>query len=138
MSFSSLPLRTNGTKILRSWFNDIRTAGLALETGATANNSFVIANNQSSAATVTSAILSSASYTSGQIYAEIKRGSTVQIVNIFMYYNGTIWAVEQIGLAGSSIGVTFSIDTSTGQLKYTSTDTSAGTMKWNFLNKMAV
>lgn len=138
MSFSGIPTRTNGTKILRAWFNDLKTAGSNLESGIVVSNTFTIANNQSSAASVTSAILSSASYTSAQIYAELKRGSTVQIVMIYMYYDGTNWNVEYTGLAGSDAGVTFTIDSSTGQLKYTSTNTSAGTMKWLFMNKLAV
>lgn len=137
MAFSDIPDRTNGTRILRGWFNDLRDAGILVAGGATTTNSFVIANNQSSAASVTSAVLSSANFTSWQIIAEIKRSTTVEIIRINAYYNGTVWAVEYNGLAGTDSGVTFSIDTSTGQLKYTSTNTSAGTMKWSFNYKMA-
>jgi len=136
MSFTSIPTRSNGPQIMNTWFNVLRSAGLALETGVAVKNDFTVANNQSSAASVTSALLSSSEYTSAQIYAEILRGSTMQIVLIFLYYNGSSWSCETFGLCGADAGVTFTVDA--GQLKYTSTNTSAGTMKWWFQNKMAV
>lgn len=135
MSFSSISVKTNGERILNSFFNDLRTAGIALESGITTTTLMTIANNQVAAANVTSASLTT-SYTSGVIHAEIKRGTTVQIVKIYFYYDGTNWYGEYEGKAGSDAGVTFSV-TVGGQLQYTSTNTSAGTMKWFWENKIA-
>jgi hypothetical protein len=52
MSFSDIPLRTNGQKILYSWFNDIRTAGL----GSGGWTKYTVAYTDLSAAALTNNI----------------------------------------------------------------------------------
>lgn len=134
--FSSIPDRENGQRIVRGWFNDLKQAGIDLAAGLIGTATFTIANNQSAAANVTNAVLSSSSFTSWQIHAEIKRGSVVCIFKITAYYDGTNWNLDYQEIGGDT-GITFTIDASTGQLKYQSTNTSAGTMKWAFQNKCA-
>ena len=62
--FSDSGTRSNGQKILYSWFNVLRTAGIALENyigaGSLPETAFTIANNTGSPANVTGLLFASA------------------------------------------------------------------------------
>ena len=137
MSFSAIPTRSNGPAITATWFNSIRTAGIALEnflgtfTGLT---SFTIANNQSVAADVTGLLLDGASVKMAIIDYRIRRRTTggggeerVQGGSIVALYKQTAatWSITPGPQSGDDAGVEFSI-TNAGQIQYTS-DNQAGT-----------
>lgn len=137
MSFSTIPVRTNGPQILASWFNALRTAGMALESflggGFIGATEFTIANGQASAANVTGLSFSGASYRTVVIYYQVYRNTTggsgverVQSGMMIANYK-TVAATWEItmGPAVGDAGVEFSI-TSAGQVQYVS-DTQAGT-----------
>jgi hypothetical protein len=102
------------------------------------NHTQTIANNQVGAATITDMVYSSATYRSIKISYSINRTTTVinltQTGTIILRVDSTGWAISDISDQGSIIGVTFTVDTGTGQVSYTSTNASGtghvGTMKW--------
>ena len=53
MSFLSIPIRSNGDRILRSWFNTIATAGAAIEANASMWTQYNLAFGAFSAAALT-------------------------------------------------------------------------------------
>lgn len=137
MSFAGIPIRANAQKILRGWFNDLRTAGLALETlvnsflgaGNLGETSFTVANNQVAAANVTGlAFAGGATVRSFFVDYEIYRNTTSTgatelsesglLIGTYKPVAGT-WEMVQAPVAGDA-GVTLSI-TSGGQIQYTST-----------------
>jgi hypothetical protein len=135
MSFSTISVRANGQKILYSWFNALRTAGMALESflggGYVSETSFTIANNQSSPADVTGLLFNKDSYTSVHVYAEIRRKtnsneavSTGVLKLIWMAATSTWEILDELG-GPVDDGVTFTI-TASGQVQYAS-DNMAGT-----------
>lgn len=134
MSFESIALRENGQKILYSWFNALRTAGVAIESflGSSfiAETEATIANGQGGATDVTGLLLDSAEVGSAIISTEIRRktdsNESVSVGHLLARYleATSTWAIEDV-LSGDASGVTFSI-TAGGQVQYTS-DTLAGT-----------
>lgn len=137
--FTGLTVRQNSTQTDASWWNTIRTAGIALETivngitggGGGTEQTQVVLNNQSATA-VTGLALSSL-YKKHIIDYWVKRISTsgggVTVMESGQYtalYDGTTWTIgrsgAQIGLANFSL----TIDSSTGVVDYV-TDNQAGT-----------
>jgi len=53
MSFSSIPTRNNGDRIIRSWFNTIATSGAAIEAQASIWDQYNLAFGEFSAAALT-------------------------------------------------------------------------------------
>jgi hypothetical protein len=132
MSFSSIPIRSNGQVFYHHWFNSLRTAGLAVETflgaGFMQETTFTIANNTAVAANVTGLVFSSASYKSAVIYCEVRRKtSTNELISngmLRVYYRDLTSTWELLDeLGGDDDGVVFSI-TSAGQVQYTSSNVS--------------
>lgn len=137
MSFSSIPLRENGVSIQYSWFNVLRTAGLALESflgSFVEPTSFTIANNQGSAANVTGLSFDGSSVKVAFIDYRIRRNTTgggaterVQVGTLIAHYKATAatWTLTAGVTAGDDAGVEFTI-TNLGQIQYTS-DNQGGT-----------
>lgn len=133
MSFSSIPVRANGQDILYSWFNVLRTAGIAIEaflgSAFLGETSFTVVNNQSSAANVTGLSFSGASVRSFvvdyQIYRNTTGGGATELAE-----SGTLvgvystvaasWEMAQPSVVGDA-GVELSI-TAAGQVQYTSSN----------------
>lgn len=129
---------------------DLMTKGYADDNyfpSLTTQTQFTVANNQSSAASITSLIFSETSYRSAMVLYTVERRTNTQSYRqtgmLVCHYNHatSLWSVENIVWSGSSgldTGITFSIDTSTGQLKY-ATDNMSGTgyvgkLSWKTLN----
>jgi hypothetical protein len=137
MSFSTIALRANGQKIVQDWFNSLRAAGILVETyigaGMIDETTFTIANNQSSAATITGLLFSGASVRSAfidyQVYRNTTGGGALERseAGMLIATYSTVAASWEItsGLTVGDSGVTFSI-TSGGQVKYVS-DSQSGT-----------
>ncbi len=126
--FSSITVRENGQKVLHSWWNALRTAGIAVENflggGYIVETNFALANNTGSPANVTGLIFDKILYKSAIIQAEIRRKtSTTEYVSsgfIKVLYKdaGTLWEIiDELG--GDDDGVTLTITTA-GQVQYVS------------------
>lgn len=128
MSFSGIPVRTNGQEILYSWFNLLRSAGIALE-GASGigETSFTIANGVTDQ-NVTGLLFDSADVGCAIIDCAIYRKSSVDnricTRTMFAHYNLELlqWELVDEAVKGGTLddGVSFSIDATTGQVTYTS------------------
>lgn len=107
---------------------------------------FTIANNQAVAANITGLILDKNTYRDARIEMSITR-QTASVTElrcyktVIPYYENGAWAINQSD-DGSDAGVTISIDSSTGQLKYTSTNMAGlsyvGKMRYKIVNTFFV
>jgi hypothetical protein len=144
MSFSAIPDRGNGQRILYGWFNALKNAGAALEGflggGFVGETSFSIANN-TGPSDVTGLVLAQATYKSAILFVEVRRKTdsteAISVGMLKLYYRAATsdWALVD-ELSGDEDGVTFTI-TAAGQLQYT-TDNMAGsgytgTMKYRMI-----
>ncbi len=134
MSFLSIPLRANGQKFYYTWFNLLRTAGIALENflgpGYIIETNFALANNTASPTNVTGLLILSASYKSAHIYAEVRRKTdSVEVISsgrLIIQYRTLTSSWELLDeLSGDDDGAVFTV-TSGGQVQYT-TDNQSGT-----------
>jgi len=137
MAFSDIAVRTNGPAITATWFNAIRTAGIALESflgSITGLTSFTIVNNQAAAADVTGLLFNGTSVKIAIIDYRIRRNTTgggaterVQGGSMVALYKPTAgtWSLTPGPQSGDDAGVTFSI-TAGGQVQYIS-DNQTGT-----------
>ena len=131
--FSSVTVRANGQKILYSWFNALRTAGISVESflgaGYVEETSFTFANGQSSAANVTGLSFSSSSYKSVEATVAYRRktdsSTAFGIAKLYAFYRDdtAAWDLDWVE-HGDPSGITFSI-TSGGQIQYV-TDNMSG------------
>lgn len=148
MSFSSIPIRENGTPVKNFWFNMLRTAGIALESGVLPTTLFTIANNVASPTNVTGLTLDGNDYSSAKIDVEIYRSTDTPTelmtrMELFLTYKPTLdqWDLTVNERGPDDTGVEFTVTTTTGiaQIKYTSSNLSggaySGTMKY-FVSKM--
>ena len=102
---------------------------------------FVIANNQSSPANITGLIFDHNTYRSIEVQYTLERRTSTQgyrqtgrLICTYEAFAGA-WTVDNIadsGASGMDTGVEFSIDASTGQLKYVSDDTTGS----SYIGKM--
>ena len=132
--FSSIGVRANGQSVTYEWFNALRTAGAAIEallsSLASAETEMTIANNQA-AANITGVVYSGATYAGYELRAFYRRktdsSERVGHVTVKASYRTltTVWEISEVVEGGDASGITFSIDTATGQLKY-ATDNQAG------------
>ena len=124
--FSDIPLRANGQEVIYSWFNMLRIAGLELQNifggGYIQETSFNLNQEQATFITIDGLLLSSSSYKSGVVFAEIRRKTDQHesVSNIKMslryYDNSTDWQID-VDEQGDATGITFHI-TSSGQVQY--------------------
>lgn len=138
MSFASIPDRANLARIVREWFDNLRDAGIALESlvggGFIEETDFAIADNQSSEANITGLIFDKTSVRVGLIdlvaYRKTSIESATEYFNLIALYDGVsdVWgltvgpgAIAAAPALGPA-GITFTIDEVSGQIKYTSTD----------------
>lgn len=94
---------------------------------------FTIADNQASPANVTGLILDKTKLRTQVIHWQVYRKSTggggqtrVQVGRMFCYWDDSSWHLEQEVLSVADAGVIFDINTSSGQITYTS-DANGGT-----------
>ncbi len=148
MAFSDIAVRENGQDVTYSWFNALRTAGMALAAfmgaGFIQETSFTIANNQGAAADVTGLSVSSASYKFLQVFVSIRRKTATASSEVLalgrlslMYREETsAWDLVPV-FDGDDVGVTFTISAG-GQVQYTSTSIAgssySGTMKFKAIS----
>jgi hypothetical protein len=137
MSFADIPSRSNGPAITATWFNSIRTAGIALESflgTITGLTTFTIVNNQVAAADVTGLLLNSTNVKMAVIDYRIRRRTSgggaderVQGGSMVALYKQTAatWSLTPGPQSGDDAGVEFSI-TNAGQVQYVS-DNQSGT-----------
>lgn len=135
MAFSDIPLRANGQRIVQSWYNILRTAGISLENYLGAaflqETTFSIANN-TGPSNVTGLVFSGASVRSAFIDYYIYRNTTgggaterSEAGTLVCTYKtvAASWEIaqQQVGDAGVALTIT-----SSGQIQYTS-DNQTGT-----------
>lgn len=123
MEFEDIPIREEGQNVNVSWWNSLRTAGMTTFGETTA----AIANNQSSAASITNLIFDNTLYRSAFIRYTVKRIATaVQMETgiLAVQWDGTTWTIQRLMYMGTA-EIDFEIDAATGQVKYTS-DNMAG------------
>lgn len=123
-----LPDRSNGQRVVGSWFNAIKNAiKMLFGDGVIVETAFAVANNQVTAADVTGALFSSADSRSARMRYDIKRktdtaSSEVRAVGelVLAYRDETSsWEILGEMFDGDAHGVTFSV-TAAGQVQYTS------------------
>lgn len=129
--YSSIHYATDGVLLLQD-----ESGALAALSGK--EHTQTINNNQVGATAVTDMVYSSATYRSIKISYSINR--TTSIVNItqtgyiILRVDSVGWNITDNSDQGSIIGVTFTVNTGTGQVSYTSTNASGtghvGTLKW--------
>jgi hypothetical protein len=121
-----IPVRSNGERILASWFNLLRTAIIGLAgAGSLTESDFTFANNQAAAADVTGLLFDSSDSISAEVDIQVIRsgasGSARSLIKLYlMYYNSTWNLLDQTEI-GEESGLTFSV-TAAGQVQYTSDD----------------
>lgn len=137
MAFSDIPARENGPAIEASWFNALRTAGIALEAflgSVIGLTTFTIANNQAAPANVTGLSFNGTSVKMAVIDYRIRRNTTgagaterVQGGSMVAMYSAAAgtWSLTSQAQSGDDAGVSFSI-TAGGQVQYVS-DSQTGT-----------
>lgn len=137
-TFTAIATRSNNEIADAGWWNILRLAGVAVEAilGAAyiIPTTFAIANNQSSAANVTGALLSSSTARSAVVEWQARRvttgGGAVEVVErgyFYMTYNtlAATWVLTYGSSGGDNSGLTFTT-TSAGQIKYVSDNMAAG------------
>lgn len=128
MSFSSVPVREPGPTDV-SWWNTLRTAGLALQNllggGTIAQTTFTVANN-TGPSNVTGLTVSSATCLAATVKYQMRRVTdsseriTKGVLHLFYRNLTSAWDIVQES-EGDESGVTFSV-TAGGQVQYTSDD----------------
>ncbi len=138
MNFSDIPIRTNAATdgVDASWWNSLRQAGIDVFEGHTLS---AIANNQS-AANVASLLLDNTSIKVAFIEYYVKRIATstvFEVGKLVAWYNGTSWQIQRVWYVDNA-NIDFTIDASSGQVKYTtdnmsgSYDTANSKMNWRY------
>lgn len=135
--FSDIPVRANGDHVDASWWNTIRSKLiLFFGAGTIGETSVNLTNNQSSAASITGLIFASATVKVAYIDFRIRRYTTggagselVAAGTLIAHYKAiaATWYIGAIGVDGDTsvstegdvAGVVFSIDSSSGQVQYT-------------------
>ncbi len=136
MDLADLQVRSNGqtVKVDASWWNDIRLVLLGLfGTGVTAAVQQALSNNTT--AVVTNLIFASASIVDFEVNYTIVRGSLRQSGKLRGYFT-TTWNLSHE--ADDDAGVTFSIDGTTGQVSYTTDNSSTGKMQWKVISTFSI
>lgn len=130
MLFSDIPDRSNLAEIMREWFDNLRDAGIALESlvgGGYLSSSAAIADN-TTGGTVTGLVFSSASVRAarikGLVFRKTTEGEVAEIVVLDAIYVNSAWEISEVSSSGSDAGVEFLIDDTTGQVTYNSSDMS--------------
>lgn len=126
--FNDIPLRENGQRIVYSWFNALRTAGLFLENalgaGAIIDTTFTMTNG-ASAANVTGLLFSSSTVRSAIVeyyaYRYTTGGGGQELIEsgiLLINYKpvATTWDIQKIAYVGDA-SIDFGI--SAGQVTYT-------------------
>lgn len=131
MSFLAIPVRLNGQNVDAGWWNILRLAGLAIESylGSFVGQLTAAIGNTQSGVNITGLLFSSASVRSAIIDYQIRRVSTggsaaerVTTGSGIATYNtlATAWTYTPLSEGGDPSGVTLDINSSTGQMIYTS------------------
>jgi hypothetical protein len=143
--FNDIPTRTN-TQVNVSWWNSLRAAGAFLENmlggGIAVETQFTIANNQSSAASITGLVFDKTVYITAEVqYTVMRKTDTAasgvrETGRLLCTYESqeNAWNIEPLVdtfMTNGPSGITFSI-TSAGQIQYTSTNITGA----NYVGKM--
>lgn len=133
MSFSSIPIR-GYAKVDPSWWNALRSAGVALEGisggGLITNTAFTFANG-ASLANVTGLVFSTSTGKSARAWISVRRTTaTTDIyseVELWLTYKASTasWQISDVIRHGDDDGITWSI-TSAGQVQYVSSSMTGG------------
>lgn len=146
MNISDIPVRVNGRKVEASWWNDIRTALLTALGGATAETQQTISNNAAATA-ITGLLLDSTTLVYARVLVSVYRQTDAptklrQVFTLDCYFKtGTGWDFEPQSV-GEDSGLTFTIDATTGQISYASSNVAGanyvGKARWKIDSTMAV
>lgn len=128
-NFTNVPARKNGGIFNSSWVNTLRTAGIVVESmltaligggGSVTEQSFAIANNQTSSSIT--GLIASTSYKRTTVKYWVKRKATATYIecgHFDIMYDGTNFFIGGPTKTGEA-NITFDIDSGTGQVSYTS------------------
>lgn len=134
MNLSDLPVRLNGQNVRTdaSWWNDIRLVLLGLfgSSGITANTQVDLSNNATE--TLSDAIFDSSEVIEAHIKYCAIRGTTRQSGVLEVLYTGGSWHISY-DVPRNDAGVSFSIDSVTGQLLVITSDDVAGKMQYQVI-----
>lgn len=120
MSFSDLSIRSNGEVITSSWFNSIRTA-LINFFGAEGVSGLSFSGAASQTDTnVTGLVFDSSSTRSVNVNYQIVTATLTEKGEFDLVYDGSNWALYEGAVSGDVSGITFDVNSSTGQVTYSS------------------
>lgn len=109
---------------LNSW---IITGGTAIPSSIPTSNSASISNNTSG--NVTGLVFSATTQFSASVPYNVLRGTAMETGLLTISYNGVTWTASKAWYVGDA-GIDFGI--SSGQITYTSDNSSSGTMKFSY------
>lgn len=129
MSFTNIPIRSNGQTIIASWFNTIRTALLnAFGNESLEQTSFSGIASQTGT-DVTGLVFSSASTRRAKIEYTIVTATKVESGDFVLLYDGTNWIKHDGAVEGVDSLISLDVNASTGQVTYDS-DTETFTLNY--------
>lgn len=147
--FSGIIVRSNGNRVLASWWNIIRTQLLLFEAvfggGLTGEAQFTINDNETGPTSITDMVVDKDSYQGACIaYNVLRRDDTEgrrEIGLIWLTYDPetTAWSIarETKQQIGALMGLTLTV-TSAGQVQYASDSMGgasySGKMRWKIIN----
>ncbi len=135
MDLSELPIRANGTLVEASWWNDIRLVLVGLfGAGVTEKVQQALSNNTT--AVVTDMIYASASIIDFEVNYTAVRGSARQSGKLRGFFDSQ-WNMTHES-TNEDCGLTFAINTSTGQVSYTTTNDVVGKLQWKTVSTFSV
>lgn len=118
--FDSIPVRSNGDTILASWFNTIRTYLVDYFGGETIQQTSFAGASGQSGANVTGLIFDNSSTESATVEYTVKTATYFEKGSFNLIWNGSAWSIHQGAISGDNSGITFDVNTSTGQVTYSS------------------
>lgn len=133
MLFGNIPIRVNGERPSRDWFNAIRLAGMFLQNmigpGA-AFGSAALLNNQASAQLIPLLVFSSdsvrAAYIDFSLRVKTDSVDLVEVGSMLAWFDpaSSSWMLQLGQIGGADSGIDFEINSATGQISYTSANQS--------------
>ena len=117
---TELPERSNGDDIIAGWFNTIRTLLIGfIGTESLKQTTFAGASGQSGT-TVTGLIFDKTVTRRVDVKTTIVTATLFGGYDFTLFYNDTVWSIHDKDAVKDDTGITFDVNTSTGQVIYDS------------------
>lgn len=118
--FSDIPVRANGTEILAAWFNTIRSK-LILFGGTESAGQTAFAGSASQTNTdITSLLFDNTVTESATVHYTILTATLFMKSSFEVRWDATDWVISDGLVSFDDAGITFDINSTTGQIDYTS------------------